>query len=429
MKLTEAIRLGAEGLHGILDPEEDFLPVRGYEIAHDLGRWWDAALRVEACLGISIPETLEKKALSHLQTLTDNPDRLLMNNERIDACQGKVNRNPHNYRETFLAYAALIRYRQCPWVEAQALELVQALDRDFINGRLDYSKNPLTGKIPESKDPFVHEKGHPWFDGTATSGRALEGLMILFSVFPQKEISNLAQRIAEHHLAYSTLPDGSARQEIFDPENIGHNHSYHSTLKGLFLYGLETRDNNCLETVHQTYRQVLQNGIVHRSGWTPHDLGKFRFFNDHGDPQADPASAGDSAQLALWLAKLHGQNDLTHDVKRLVGFRLLPSQLTREEWIQLPEKERHSRELGSWRIHRNPHSQKGCTPDVHAAVLHSLCDIYETLGDLDLDSDSSNCEIEEWSETMPSDREFHFQARGFQVLQCRPREQPQPYYP
>ena len=34
-----------------LNPEQEFLPTGGYEVAHDTGRWWDTMLRFEAATG------------------------------------------------------------------------------------------------------------------------------------------------------------------------------------------------------------------------------------------------------------------------------------------------------------------------------------------------------------------------------------------
>jgi hypothetical protein len=147
-------------------------------------------------------------------------------------------------------------------------------------------------------------------------------------------------------------------------------------LRGLLLFGLLTGRRDCLDVVEATYRNAVRNRIVKESGWTPHDLGRLRFANEHGDPVADPASAGDSAQLALWLALRAGCDDLLDDVERLVRARLLPAQLTDEDIRRSPGRAFAPRELGAWCIHGPSHAGKGCTPDVHAAVVHSLCDIH-----------------------------------------------------
>ena len=46
-----------------LNPDQDFLPTGGYEVAHDTGRWWDAMLRYEAATGEHLPEQAETPML------------------------------------------------------------------------------------------------------------------------------------------------------------------------------------------------------------------------------------------------------------------------------------------------------------------------------------------------------------------------------
>jgi hypothetical protein len=131
-----------------------------------------------------------------------------------------------------------------------------------------------------------------------------------------------------------------------------------------------------VDVVEATYRNAVRNRIVKESGWAPHDLGKLRFPNDYGDPVTDPASAGDSAQMALWLALRAGCDDLLDDVERLVRARLLPAQMTDTDIQSNPDRSSAPRDRGAWCIHGPSHAGKGCTPDVHAAVIHTLCDIH-----------------------------------------------------
>ena len=52
-----------------LNPDEEYLPTGGYEIAHDTGRWWDAMLRYEAATGTRIPQQAEAAMMKNLRTL------------------------------------------------------------------------------------------------------------------------------------------------------------------------------------------------------------------------------------------------------------------------------------------------------------------------------------------------------------------------
>jgi len=217
-----------------------------------------------------------------------------------------------------------------------------------------------------------------WRDTTGSSGRALEALVWFYEETGCDEVLDVASRIAACHLANSTNPDGSMRREIVDPAHGGHNHSYHGTLRGLLLFGLLTGQRQYVDTVEATYRKAVRGRLVKESGWAPHDLGKTGFPNEHGDPVNEPASTGDSAQLALWLALRAGCDDLLDDVERLVRARLLPSQCT---WAvgSLTAGGRTPREVGAWSVYGPCHAGKGCTPDVHAAVIHTLCDVYRDI--------------------------------------------------
>ena len=378
MDLKTRLEVAGDGLLALLDPDKELMPTNGYEVAHDLGRWWDAVLRLEETIGFVIPAELEAASLRNLQRLTDNPDRLLMNRMDVPWLKEKAKINPHNFRESLLAFGGLIRRRHSLWARDASLLLVRTMDRILqADGSLDYTGLGSWGKVPCTEDPSHTEtKRENWFDGTATSGRALEALVRLFEVTGAPKVLHVARRVAEHHLACSTNRDGSMRQEILDLENIGHNHSYHGTLRGLLLFGLLTGQRECVDVVEATYHNAVRNRIVKESGWTPHDLGRLRFPNEHGDPVADPASAGDSAQLALWLALRAGCDDLLDDVERLVRARLLPAQTTDEDIRSNVDRTFAPRERGAWSIHGPSHAGKGCTPDVHAAVIHTLCDIH-----------------------------------------------------
>jgi len=378
MNLTAVLRLAGAGLHAMPEPEHEGFITRGYEAAHDHGRWWDAALRLEATIGLPIPAATETTARENLRRLTANPDRLLCNRPDIPCLRAKAKLNPHNFRETFLAYGALIRWRRSDWAHHAALTLVAAMHRALRpDGRLDCTRLGLAGQVPMTYDPSHTERpDDPWFDGTATSGRALEALVWLHELTGEPTMLALAERIAEHHLRTSINRDGTLRAEIVAPDNVGHNHSYHGTLRGLLLYGLHTGQREFTNTVAATYRSGVRFSLVKESGWAPHDLGRLRFPNPHGDPVADPASAGDSAQLALWLARDTGAHDLWDDVERLVRARLIPTQLTAQEIADHPAQGFTARDRGAWRIHGQCHAEKGCTPDVHAALIHSLCDIH-----------------------------------------------------
>lgn len=370
--------MAGSALLALLDPEKDLMPTDGYEVAHDLGRWWDAVLRLEEAIGFVIPAELEAASLRNLERLTDNPDRLLMNRLDVPWLCDRAKINPHNFRESLLAFGGLARRRQSAWAREAGLQLVRSMDRCLkADGSFDFTRLGCWGQMPHTEDPSHTEpKRDGWFDGTATSGRSLEALAWFFEATGEPLVLDVARRIAQHHLRFSTNRDGSVRSEIVNRANVGHNHSYHGTLRGLLRFGLLTGQKEYVDVVEATYRHADHRRIVMESGWAPHDLGMLRFPNAFGDPVSDPASMGDAAQLALWLAMEAGCLDLLDDVERYVRARILPIQLTEDDVRRLPERTFKPRERGAWAIHGQTHAGKGCTPDVLAAVTHSMCDIY-----------------------------------------------------
>ncbi len=375
MDLRPRLELAGNSLMALLDPEHDLMPTGGYEVAHDLGRWWDAALRLEECIGYAIPAELEAASLANLQRLTDNPDRLLMNRADVEWTAEGAKINPHNFRETMLAYGGLVRRRNSAWAREAGATLVRAMDRCLRpDGRLDLTNLGSWGALPSTTDPSHSEPMRDgWFDGTATGGRCIEALVWFYEATGDELALDVARRLAEHHLRNTIDPTGAVRREIVDPVNVGHCHSYHGTLRGLLLLGLLTGQREYVDAVEATYRNGVRHRLVKESGWAPHDMGETRFPNEYGDPVTDPASTGDSTQIALWLALHAGCSDLLDDVERYVRARLIPAQLTKED--AEPGREFSVRELGAWSIHGPTHAGKGCTPDVLAAVTHSLCDI------------------------------------------------------
>jgi hypothetical protein len=292
--------------------------------------------------------------------------------------------NPHNFRESLLAYTGLIRSRNDAWAVTAARDLVTAMARTVQpDGTLDLTALASWGKVPPPTDPAMAlgpTTPGAWCDMTGSTGRAIEALVWLYEETWDPAALALAQRIAKHHLAYTTHPDGRMREEIVDPANPGHCHSYHGTLRGLLLLGLRTDNGAMVDVVEKTYRRAVRNRMVTESGWAPHDLGTHRFDNEYGDPVADAACPGDSAQLALWLALRAGCDDLLDDVERLVRCRLLPAQLTPADVAAHPEVDVDPQAVGAWTNHGPSHAGKRrCLPDVHAAVVHTLCDVYTNI--------------------------------------------------
>ncbi len=353
-----------------LDPKQNHLPTRGYEVAHDTGRWWDAMLRYEAATGVRIPEQAESAMMQNLRALTNNPAALLTNTADLSIAVEKIKVNPHNLRESMLAYTALVRHRNSEWAREQGQKLVAAIAGNLdTDGQLNFGALTalVGGGRPLTNDPLMIARAPTgkWFNATGNTGRAIEAIVWFHEATGDKAAMELARRLAEVHLRNIIDLSGKVRGELLDPNQVGHTHSYLGTLRGLLLYGLASGEKQYVEAVANTYRKGLWGTTISYSGWTPHDQGKIRFPNKQGDPLGEHASCGDVAQIALWLAQRAGQTDLLDDVERLTRARLLPSQLVAPA---------DSRRDGAWGVYPDPFGY-GAILDVFAAVLHSLVDI------------------------------------------------------
>jgi len=345
-----------------LNPEQHFLPTGGYEVAHDAGRWWDAMLRYEAATGIRIPEKEEAAMLQNLRSLTDNSAALLTS----DVC------NPHNLRESMLAYTVLVRYRKSAWAQSQGHKLVETISSLLdADGQLDYAALAVRTGKPLTTDQLMMHRSPPdhWFSAVGSTGRAIEAFLEFYQATGDASALELAKRLSEVHLRNVIDPGGKVRAELLDPNHVSHTHSYCGTLRGLLLYGLTTGDRRYVDAVANTYRKGLWTSTISHSGWTPHDQGKIRFPNQEGEPIGEHASCGDVAQIALWLSLQDGQTDLLDDVERLVRARLLPSQMIDAA---------NPRNDGAWGVYSHPFGH-GSILDVFAAVLHSLADIHQSI--------------------------------------------------
>jgi hypothetical protein len=355
-----------------LNPDQEFLLTGGYEVAHDTGRWWDAMLRHEVATGTQIPEQAEAAMMMNLRTLTDNPAALLMNSARLPGPAEKIKVNPHNLRETMLAYTALARARKSDWAQKQGRKLMETISTLLEpDGQLNYEKLAAVAGGPLSTDPLMVQRSPTgeWFNATATTGRAIEAIVWFHEATGDALAMELAKRLADTHLRQTIDPTGTVRVELRDPGHVGHNHSYCGTLRGLLLYGLASGERQYIDAVAATYRRGLWGTAISHSGWTPHDQGRIRFADKEGDPVGEHASCGDVAQIALWLALRDGQTDLLDDVERLIRARLLPSQLI---------DAKDARRDGAWGVYSHPFGY-GAILDVFAAVLHSLADFQEQI--------------------------------------------------
>jgi hypothetical protein len=379
MNIKGSLRLAGDHLLAILDPERNGLPywqvtvgpdyraeMKNWWPAHNLGRWWDAILRLEAAIGFEIPGPVEAAMRENTRRFFDNPDAICLNPEP-DPLHPHADREAplwdlHSLREGLLALNALARWRNDGRAAETGGRMVRSVadklrdDGSWDLGRFDAFRN-------RGKD-VIHN-----LDPCDTHGRMLEALVWFYETTGDLEAFRLADRLAEYHFAHTLSPGG----EVPDTARADHTHSYLGTLRGLLLYGRLTRRREFVEGVERAYRANVPR-VVHESGYTSHNMAEESF--------GETTSPGDAAQLALWLA-LSGQADRLDDAERLARARLLPSQIldTPPLIVQEDGRDCHRdvgrRILGAYGgCHFHPHGGKTAVTDVTAAGVHSLVDLY-----------------------------------------------------
>ncbi|NQU39758.1 MAG: hypothetical protein HQ523_07380 [Lentisphaerae bacterium] len=383
MNLHPYLQLAGDGLLTLPDPNREHFIVGGYGSDHDAGRWWDAMLRLEDAIGFVIPPDIEGPMLRNHARLMDNPDGLLMMPPDVTAlAKREVMINPHNFREGLLGLQALVAYRHSRWALMAARRLTATIDRCMgLDGRFAFDQLQCAAEVPLTDDRRHQEIPRDgWVDSTATTGRALEALVWLYEATGESCFFDLATRLARHHLAVSTSEDGRIRAEIIDPVNLGHTHSYLGTMRGLLLYGLLTRDQVYVDRIAETFGNGIKERIIMESGWVAHDLGEQNISPTSGQITGEMGSTSDGVQLALWLGVRAGRGEFLDDVERWVRSRFVPAQLTEAEALEAdPTCKTIVRRKGGWGCYRTAHGVKDSTPDVFAAVTHSLCDVYNNI--------------------------------------------------
>lgn len=390
LTLKDSMELAGTNLLHTLSPAHDYMPLWNVKIvrqtlqarckmdypAHNIGRWWDAMLRLEATTGFTIPGELERPMLKNLERCLDNPLSvcgLLLPLEHRPP--GWV--DEHSQREILLALACLVRWRDSQWAADKGVDMIDALDL-YIgqDGHWNYDMMvnlaQRAGLEVDRDTPGQREKKGVRL--TESLGRALEGVLAFYSVTGSESALRLAKRLAEFHLEVATRPDGSVPESDFL-----HTHSLLGTYRGLLLYGQMTRQHEYVKRIAATYATTVRKAVK-KSGFISHDW--------ELDSKGETSSPGDAAQLALWLARC-GYGEYLDDVERIVRCRILPSQITEPLGLKPMDddgRDEHAdldaRTVGAYGgMHRHPHGEAWPTTDITAADLHTLCDIYEGVVD------------------------------------------------
>lgn len=373
--LRGSLELARHNLLASLDPTRDHLPYWNAAIApdlsaafrhwwhgHNLGRWWDAMMRIDEAIGVRIPAAVERAMRRHVDRFCDNEDHLCLEPLKpTDRLLYDV--DLHSLREGLLAQSALVRMRGDRRARAKGEAMVLSLDRLIADPRRwDLSRFKLA-RLAKLR---VHWLG----DATSTHGRLIEALVWFFQTTGFAPAMSLAARLVDYHAHESVFPDGR-----FNPASgAAHSHSYLGTLRGICLYGLVARRCDLVYLAARSMR-VFVPTLVKESGFTPHDLPR--------DRGGETTSPGDAAQLAMWLADA-GYSEFWDDAQRLVYARLLASQLVEPPGLTPAAgvtgdavRDIDRRVVGAYGgCHDTPHGGHQPTTDVTAAGAHTIADVY-----------------------------------------------------
>jgi hypothetical protein len=379
LSLDRSLRLAGGNLLAMLDPERNYLPYFNAEVrpdlraemkrwwpAHNIGRWWDAVLRLEESIGFEIPPAIETAMMENVRRFFDNPDHICLDPGPAPYPQGPPREGSlwdlHSLREGLLALNALARWRKSDWAAAMGRMMIESVGAKLCDdGTWDVEKFDAC-RVRGKK--VVHN-----LDPCDTHGRMLEALVWFYETTGDAEALRLAERIARFHFANTVQPNGS----INPASRADHTHSYFGTLRGLLLYGRLARRREFIDRVAAAYQATVRR-VVHESGYTSHNMAAESF--------GETTSPGDAAQIALWLSE-DGRAEFLDDTERLVRARILPSQILRTPPLRPavddgrdPHRDIERRIIGAYGgCHAHPHGAKRSVTDVTAADIHTLVDI------------------------------------------------------
>ena len=425
MNIKESMNLAGRNLLNMLAAHRNYQPYWSIGVEedysakmawvgniHNIGRWWDAILRLEEATGFSIPTHIEKAMLENIRQAFDNRDNLcfppLNHPWWIGINSGlPITDHPkiefHSHREGLLALNALVRYRDNNWAREQGHRMLETLfritkpDCSWDMEKLDYYHRIGSPKVVQKRNPSMYELGMNEF-GSAnvmTNGRLIEALVWFYEATGDDLALVMADKYARYHLEHTTSSDG----EFNNSSNATHAHSYLGTLRGLFLFGKLTNQQEYIDRVAMTYK-VTVSKMVYESGFSCHDLWRDNPY------RGEVGSTGDAVQLALWLAFYADHTELLDDVERIVKSRLLPAQIIESPELIPMEDEQTDEYYNSQRQGKVPMTNlteriigaiggmqkyvqggKRSVTDVTASALHTLVDVYNhivTANDIDI---------------------------------------------
>ena len=372
MDLKSHLNLAGQNLLDCLNPEANYLPYwhmvvdaekraeycfRPHCTGHNIGRWWNAMLRLESSTGFVLPPAVENAMLENSWRLADNPSGIFL--EDIDPTDTDT-WYIHSYRETMLAFGLLVQYRAEKQAEEYGRRAIAQMSRASQDlDRWDFSYGHDTPRLLKTPTRPVY-----------THGRAIEGLLCFYEATGATTALEEAERLAAYHMEHTVNDDGSLAAGCGD-----HTHSYLNTLRGLLLLADLQSHQDWLDVLYATYKNAVCSMIT-RSGFVTHDIGA-RF-------SGDIASAGDIAHIALLLWDCFGDPTLLDNIERIIRARLVPAQVltpvpitplnneTNDSFRDLPQ-----RFVGAIGGNVGHVQGKTCVTDWTAAALHNLIELWQ----------------------------------------------------
>ncbi|MDE3257249.1 MAG: hypothetical protein OYM47_05390 [Gemmatimonadota bacterium] len=380
MNVKDRLLLSGRNLLGSLSRDDGYLPYwhmavdgdlramyqfRPYCTGHNVGRWWNAMLRLERAAGFEIPVEIEAAMLENSRRLSDNASGIFL--EDVDPCD-PATWYIHSYRETMLSFGLLVECRGSNRAAAwgrRAIEGMSRASRDLMEWKFSFDGGPVRSKHGNSAAPAY------------THGRAIEGLLCFHAATGEPAAFKEAERLADFHFRFLLNQDGSLAG------GCGHHtHSYLNTLRGLLKLAVLQGSRERQELIYKTYREAV-SGMITRSGFVTHDIG------DHYG--GDIASAGDIAHIALLLWDLFADPGLLDDAERIARARLFPAQVREPVPIRPAEvagardcyRDLPIRFVGAIGGSVGHVSGQTCVTDFTASALHSLIELWTRTVDVE----------------------------------------------
>ena len=378
MNVDHHLLLAGQNLLGSLSSDDSYLPYwhmvvderrnaryefRPYCTGHNVGRWWNALLRLENSTNFEIPDHIENAMLENSWRLANNKSGIFL--EDVNP------REPatwyiHSYRETMLALGLLVSHRGSEQARKCGLRAVSGMgnaSNNLMEWRFSFAGAPSLGKQGNTAAPAY------------SHGRAIEGLLCFYEASGEQIALDEAERLSDFHFDYLVNEDGSLSS------NCGHHtHSYLNTIRGLLLIAKLQNHQEHLEILYRTYQNAVKSMITH-SGFVTHDIG-----DRYG---GDIASAGDIAHIALILWDRYGDAQLLDDAERIVRARLIPAQVCDPvplqpmiDWSGDSVQDLASRFVGTIGGSVGHVTGQTCVTDFTAAALHSLLELYDRSVDI-----------------------------------------------